>query len=63
MLQHLVNSIRNLKTLNMSMSIKEIKFITTNFFLEKTYDPHGFISDFYPTIKGKKVILHKSFRK
>lgn len=36
------------------MSIKEIKFITENLFLEKTYHPHAFISEFYQTIKKKK---------
>lgn len=52
-LEHLVKtkSIRSLKTLNVSMSIKKIKFITENLFLEKTYHPHAFISEFYQTIK------------
>lgn len=38
----------------MFISIKEIKFITKNLFLEKTSDSDGFISDFTePLIKEK----------
>lgn len=38
----------------MLISIKEIKFITKNLFLEKTSDSDGFISDFTePLIKEK----------